>query len=413
MRNNKLLTFILSLLIAIGLWVYAVTVINPDDTKTVTNIPVTFINASVLESKGLMLTGGEKQYISLELSGKRSDLKQITGSNTEAIADLSRIDSAGSYDITWSLDLPSTVASGDIGIVSSSSNKVKVKISDYTRDLQLPVRVEYAGTLPNDYILDPVVLGKETIGVSGPAEEVSKLKEAVITVELDQLTEPIDREMEYRLVDVDGLTPELSKYVTLSDQSVHLYLPVLHYKEVKLTAKFIDGGGVTFKDVTATFDPPIIAVTGSGDALKGIDSIPVLEIDLAEVSHGDSWTFVPELPAGVNFRGTETSVSVSVKFTGIMVKTYTIACADIERLDTINTLGFGEQKVTIRVRGKITDLSDLTLSDIRVTADMDSGYDAATKTVVLNVHLPAGIQAAVMNGPYTVQVIEIEPEETG
>ena len=48
MRNNKLLTFILSLLIAIGLWVYAVTVINPDDTKTVTNIPVTFTNASVL-----------------------------------------------------------------------------------------------------------------------------------------------------------------------------------------------------------------------------------------------------------------------------------------------------------------------------------------------------------------------------
>ena len=55
MQNNKILTFILALLASIGLWVYAVTVINPDDTKTITNVPVTFANLSVLEGKGLML----------------------------------------------------------------------------------------------------------------------------------------------------------------------------------------------------------------------------------------------------------------------------------------------------------------------------------------------------------------------
>lgn len=411
MRNNKLLTFILALLASIGLWVYAVTVINPEDTKTITNIPVTFTNLSVLEGKGLMLTGGEKQYISLELSGKRSDLKQLSSSNTEAIADLSRIDSAGNYEITWSLDLPSTVASGDIGIVSSSSNKVKVNVSDYIHDLRLPIRVEHIGTLPDGFILDQVVPSRETVGVSGPADELANLKEAVVTIDLDQVTESIDREFEYRLMTEDGLSPEFSKYVTLSEQSVHLYVPVLRYREIKLSAKLVEGGGVTAKDVTVSFDPPIIAVTGTEEALENLSSLTAVEIDLATVSNNDSWTIVPQLPEGVNFRGTEPSVRVNVKFTGIMVKVFTIACADIERLDHLDTLGFGEQKVSIRVRGKVTDLSGLTADDIRITADMVKDYDSATKTVTLTVYIPEGLQAAVMNEPYTVQVIEIEPEE--
>ncbi|MBQ8586762.1 MAG: hypothetical protein IJ453_01590 [Oscillospiraceae bacterium] len=412
MQNNKILTFILALLASIGLWVYAVTVINPDDTKTITNVPVTFANLSVLEGKGLMLTGGEKQYISLELSGRRSDLKQLTSSNTEVIADLSRIDSAGTYEITWSLDLPSTVASGDIGIVSSSSNKAKVKISEYIHDMRVPLRVEHVGTLPDGYILDPIVLSRETVGISGPAEELENLKEAVITVELDQLTESIDREVTYRFVNQDDLTPEFSSYVTMTEQSVHLYVPVLRYKEIKLTAKLIDGGGVTSKDVTVSFDPPIIAVTGSDEALQNLTTLTALEIDLAATDNNDSWTIVPQLPEGVNFRGNEPSVSISVKFTGIMVKAYTIACADIERLDDIETFGFGEQKVTIKVRGKVTDISGLSIKDIRVTADMEKDYDPATKTVTLTVHIPSGLQAEVMHGPYTVQVIEIGPEET-
>lgn len=413
MRNNKLVTFLVSLLIAVGLWVYAVTVVNPDDTKTVTNIPVTFTNLSVLEGKGLMITGGTKQYISLELSGKRSDLKQISSSNTEAVADLSRIDSAGNYELSWSLDLPSTVASGDIGVVSSSSNKVKIKVSDYIRDRMIPLRVEYIGTLPDGLVLDPEVLSTETVGISGPAEELKQIKEAVITVELDQLTQSVDRDVEYRLVDSEGLSPQLSEYVTLTEETVHLYVPVLHYREIRLEAELISGGGVTDKDVTVSFDPPIIAVSGTEAAMENFDGKITLEIDLAEVSNEDTWTFVPELPAGINFRGTETSVSVSVRFTGITVRTFTIACADIERTNDIETLGFGEQKVTIRIRGKAEDISGLTAGQIRVTADMTKDYDPVTKTVTLTVILPGGMQAAVMDGPYTVQVIEIDPDETG
>lgn len=413
MRNNKLVTFLVSLLIAVGLWVYAVTVVNPDDTKTVSNIPVSFTNLSVLERKGLMITGGNKQYISMELSGKRSDLKQINNSNTEAVVDLSRLDAAGNYELTWSLDLPSTVASGDIGVVSSSSNKVRIKVSDYIHDRQIPLRVEYIGTLPEGLVLDPEVLSTETVGVSGPAEELELISEAVITVELDNLTESMDGDVPYRFVDSEGATPELSENVTLTFETVHLYVPVLHYREIRLEADLISGGGVTEKDVTVSFDPPIIAVSGTEAAMENFDGKISLEIDLAKVSHNDTWTFVPELPAGINFRGNETSVSVSVRFSGISVRTFTIACADIIRINDVETLGFGEQKVSFRIRGKAADVNALTMNQLQVSADMTEDYDPVTKTVTLTIVLPGGLQAAVLDSPCTVQVIEVDPNETG
>ena len=147
--------------------------------------------------------------------------------------------------------------------------------------------------------------------------------------------------------------------------------------------------------------------------MENFDGKITLEIDLAKVSSGETWTFVPELPAGINFRGNETSVSVSVQFSGIAVRTFTIACADIIRINDVETLGFGEQKVSIRIRGKAADVNSLTIGQLQVTADMTEHYDPVTKTVTLTIVLPGGLQAAVLDAPCTVQVIEVDPDQAG
>ena len=110
MQKHKILSFLLALVVAIGLWVYAVTVVNPDDSKTISDVKVSFIGTSELSSKKLMLTGGEDQRITVEVSGRRSDLKELSSTSLEVVADLSNIDAAGDYEVSWILDPPSTVA---------------------------------------------------------------------------------------------------------------------------------------------------------------------------------------------------------------------------------------------------------------------------------------------------------------
>ncbi len=114
MQKHKILSFLLALLVSIGLWVYAVTVVNPNDKTTVRGVRVRLVGTADLESNGLMVTGGEEQYIDVEISGSRSDLKELNSSSLEAIADVSNISSAGDFDVSWTLDPPSNIASGDI-----------------------------------------------------------------------------------------------------------------------------------------------------------------------------------------------------------------------------------------------------------------------------------------------------------
>lgn len=57
--KSKLFSLIVSVLAAMCLWVYVMTVVNPDVDLVIGNIPVTFSGAEVLqEDHGLVITGG-------------------------------------------------------------------------------------------------------------------------------------------------------------------------------------------------------------------------------------------------------------------------------------------------------------------------------------------------------------------
>ena len=102
MQKSKILAFLLALVVSIVLWFYAVTVVNPDDTITISGISVQFEGTEALTSQGLMLTGGDSTKVSIKVSGRRSDLKELNNETVTAIADVTRIAASGSYQLSWS-----------------------------------------------------------------------------------------------------------------------------------------------------------------------------------------------------------------------------------------------------------------------------------------------------------------------
>lgn len=407
MQKHKILAFLLALAASIALWVYAVTVVNPDDTTYIRDVRVRIVGTNELKSNKLMLTGGEDQTVNVEISGRRSNLKELNSTTLEAVADVSNIDSPGTYEVSWALNPPSTVASGDISLISANSNKITVQVSEYNERPAIPVSVEYTGQLPDGYVRDQAILNAETVAVSGPAEEVNRIAKAIVTVDLSSATQTVNDEMSYRLVDADGETLELSGYVTLASPTVRVSVPVSCYKQIDLVVDIIEGGGATEKNVKLTIDPPTIGVSGTAEALKDLDKLVIREVDLSQITGTQTWTVVPDLPAGVTNRASEASVTVTLSLTGLMTKRVAVPCTSIQRLNDVETLNFGEQSVVIAIRGTPTELSRINESDVTITADMTNDYDPATKSVTLKIALPAGTSAGVVGGPYTLQVIEV------
>lgn len=406
MQKHKILAFLIALLVSIGLWVYAVTVVNPNDTVKVSDVRVRIIGTGELDSNSLMITGGEDQTVNVEIAGRRSDLKELTSASLEAIADVSNIDKPGVYEVSWTLDPPSTVASGDISLVSTNSNKISVKISEKKERPSIPIEVEYEGTLPDGYVLDPAVLSSETLSATGPIEEVEKITRAVITVNLDGVKQTLTDDFEYRLLDENDEELELSSYVSLSVPTVRVSVPVSCYKQIPLKVSLIAGGGAAVEDAKCTIEPSTIGVSGSEEALAELDELVIKEIDLAQFYEEQTWTVKPELPAGVTNRAADSSVKINLSFSGLVTKKFTVSCSDIERLDDEDHLDFGEQNVVIIIRGKADAVNALSEDDIVITVDMKKDYDPATKTVTLKIQLPADSKAGVVGAPYTVQVID-------
>ena len=76
MKKSKLITMIISLLAAFLLWVYVVTIVNPEAEITLSDIPVSFSGEKVLrEDQGFVITEGKDVTVTAHFSGKNSDLK--------------------------------------------------------------------------------------------------------------------------------------------------------------------------------------------------------------------------------------------------------------------------------------------------------------------------------------------------
>jgi YbbR domain-containing protein len=71
MKKSRLITMIISLLAAIALWIYVVTVVNPDGNTTLTNVPVTFSGQEALQAdQNLIITKGADATVTVDFSGK-------------------------------------------------------------------------------------------------------------------------------------------------------------------------------------------------------------------------------------------------------------------------------------------------------------------------------------------------------
>ena len=121
MKRNKIISLLLSAVLAISLWVYVVTTVTPEDSQWIRNIPVTFTNEDGLFSdRNLTLTKGRNATVDLKVYGKRQDLLKLNNSNISITVDLSDVLGPGSWPLRYTIEMPETVSDNDISIESRS-----------------------------------------------------------------------------------------------------------------------------------------------------------------------------------------------------------------------------------------------------------------------------------------------------
>lgn len=399
--KNKVLAVLLSAAVAFGLWLYVITVVNPESEKTYYDIPVVIQNKEILAERGLMIVSNVPK-VTLVLKSSRTILNNLNEANINVIANVANIEKPGTHNLSYNISYPGNVPYNEVAVQSSSTDLVTIKIENKIKKM-IPVVIDYGGTaVPDGFIADlkNVQLDYQAIVTSGPESVMKKIEKAVIKVNLTDRTKTMIEELEYTLCDAEG-KPVDAELVTTNVDRVNLTLKIQRMKEIALVVEVLEGGGATAETSTILITPQTIWVSGSDVLLENLEQLNIGTVNLAEMLQNKILEFPIIMPEGVtNETGLETA-TVDVRFPMLMMKAFSVTSITAINVPEGMEVAMITQALEVIVRGPISVMKTMTASDIMVTVDF-AGVQLGTATVKAEVSLGAAFAEVGTVGTYQV-----------
>jgi len=401
--DSKIFYIVISILISVALWLYVVTVVNPNGDTTIRNIPIFIQGEDVLESRGLMITDMSMHNFSLHVVGKRNAMVKLTKENVAVTLDVSSITGEGDWVLKCKAALPSTVTSGTVSASDKNQYAVTVSIArQVSKTIEL--RGEFTGKVADGYQADEFMIRPSSVTVTGQEDHVNKVAYGLVSVTQENLSGTYTGEMSFVAVSDTGekLTGLNVRY---SDNTVYVILPIVKVMDIPLAVEILDGGGATAADAVVSIEPASIIVSGSEEALEPLKEIILGQVNLAEILNVKKYTFsIPLTSELSNESGiSEAAVTVSVK--GLPSKVL-----EVDNIEIINVPdGYHVTAVTkslqVWVRGPEEALNLISDYQIRVVADLkNTSVSVGQYRVPVKLYLDGGTGGGIVGTDYSIAV---------
>ena len=405
--NSKAFYMVISLLLAFALWLYVGREANPEVTNTLNRVQVVFSGLESLEQRGLMISEGAEQTVTLRIRATRDVWNRLNQGDTTVTIDVSGIAEPGTQSVsitTRNINFPRSITVMDsIDVQYTSPGAVEFTVSRWATR-QVPIQGSFSGSVAEGYQREDFSFAPETITVSGREELVNQVDHALVTVTQEDMSATYSENCPYTLIGADGAVIPTDQLET-DPATVLVTLPVVQQKEVELTVEVIPGGGATEDDVTVEIEPSSIMVSGDGDDLAGLTSISLGEIDLSQVFGSRQVFQMPiDLDASLTNVSGITEATVTVTVQGLSTR-----ILQVSNISFINKPeGYRAEAVTqscsVQIRGSEEAVEAVTASQLRVVADL-SEMELATgsQTIPVRVYLDGGSDVGVV-GEYNIVV---------
>ena len=364
--KNKVFTVLLSVVLAVVLWAYVITVERPESESTFYNIPIILDGEDVLKERGMMITNQSQQAVTLRLSGNRKELNQLKSSDRlAAVIDLSRIKEEGVKSLSYEVDLPE-----GIEIESRQPDTIALTVTEWDKK-EIPISLDLDNWVPEGYYVDKqsATLDPAAVTITGPKRIINEITMAKVSVNLENQKETIVEDLVYTLCDKNGdPIPDVSS-VTTDCGEIRTTVFIQQLKELKLTYQVLDGGGLKASEVTVTADRNTITVAGSPTALEGYDEIELGTVDLGTLTESTQLKFPIKLKEGISNQSGIAEVTVDVELPDMEIKEYSVENIQLKNTPKGYTAQSLAQALPVKIRGRGPVLERIT--DDMITAEVD------------------------------------------
>jgi YbbR domain-containing protein len=403
---SNIRTFLLALVLAIAVWISAVTSADPDEVNTLPSVPVEIIG----RDPSLINTSPLPSTIAVTLRAPRSKWEELKAHSdaVKATLDLSGLGS-GEYTLTIKTYISGSVRPVQIVLINPTTISVHLEpITTQTLTIDLSVRGEPAvGYQASQPILDP-----DKITISGPQSIVKQATQARIRVSLAGTRESIDQSVNVEVVDAQN---NPVKGLTISPELVHVGLPITQqggFRDVavKVVVQGQQAPGYRLENISVF--PPVITIFSANP--EAVNSLPgVVEttpLNIQDSRENITAQLSLNIPKGVAIVGSSNTVQVSVGISAIQTS-ITLTNQEVKVVGLPEGLAsqVSPQTIDVIISGPLPVLDALTAQDVRVTVDV-TGLEPGTHQLTPKVELLVSNVLVESILPGTVEVILSIPD---
>lgn len=412
-NTKKPLYILLSVMVAVSLWVF----VDVHDQRTVTkefnDIPITYVDTyDSLSERGLMLVQGEgsgtSDTIDLTLKGTRTLMADLTRDDITVTVDLSNIERSGTQRISRTISYSESKFNSGIRLDKSSFSMATVNISEFNRRT-VDVRCELIGNVAEGYSAGEVQLSQTEVELRGLSEDIDPVSYVKVSFDIGKdAVETVSKELTFQYYDRNGkLIQNDNIHSTIT--SIQAKLPVYVTKELKLVVNYTEAPGARRSNVNWELTPGTITVSGDASALKNVTSIQLGEIDFLEMvnspytSYESSYPII--IPDGCSNLSGVTRATLKVKFKDILTTELYADQFTYANLPEGKNARVLTEELLVSLFGTSTDIDSLRSRDIMVVADLSDYAEASgTYTVPATVKILDETLDIGVSGTYQVQV---------
>ena len=360
LKNNTKIKLI-SLLSALVLWLYVMTVEDPVETRTFSDIPVTITNMSVLEERGLTIYPKEELLADISIRANLSSLRPI---NRDNIYIYGRLDDPkeGKNVVYLQANLPERVNKYDIkpNVITLDLEKVVNEKRSISVDVEGEPKIN----------IDNIETNKKTVDVSGPRTLVNKVTSIKATLDASDKYKDFSTKLKLVPVDANG---DAVKGVKLDDNFVVATVKFLQEKVVPVKLVFDDSVSNQSNLENYSINPKDITIEGKKEALDNINSINTKPITANDLKSNNSIDVALDIPKDVKIKNNISSIKLNINKN--ITSEFLISKSDIEIVSKESETGKEVDLSKIPENIKITvsysdEIKDLSQKDIQLYIDM-------------------------------------------
>ena len=413
---------IMSVAIAIVVWLIVVNIDNPVGTNYYTITDVELINKEYVESSdtiGKMCMPEENQdSVKVAITASKKVRDRIRLSDITAVADLQQ---AVSLD-TDPVMVPITVTCSAAGVLPSD---IKVTPQNLTVNLdeketqEFVVNVSKGDTKPGkDYEVGSLTASPEKIRMTGPKTLVNKIDKVNATIALDGNTEDYTQEVYLTIYDKNQETLSESEMNSLRiENNAKVIVTAKLWKirtGVKISAGYVGTPASGYQVGSVKTVPDTISVAGNTEGLESLSendnmiTIPADRIDISGESKDVERKISLKnlLPDNVKLTSDSSEdVWVTVSILPVGSQEFNLPTKNIEVKNKPDNLQvtFETAQIALRIKSESENLADLNIDeDVKAEIDLKD-KEAGNYKVPVKLSLPDGYE--MVEDVYTEVVI--------